>query len=276
MERKEAIVKLGLTQRTLKLMGSYHMAANTLLIDFKANPTMDLKAMKEILMERIGLDIPTCTCHRAKKRRKIPHAYEWLLDELVKHWAKYTFDPKLKCPNNRTNFVESFTSKIKKYKYKLIFSLLERKFMKTITNRLRISKEQKGKVVLKVKLLLVKAEKENQACRLTLAGKGIFEVFEGPTHFIIIPLSIDIKRGRPQTERRDITERGKEFTRSSTLKYSYCKQFGEDSPSYNKKRGKRRVRSPRKQGPLAKKSNTLHKPSSSRIATQPSSSNITG
>lgn len=76
----------------------------------------------------------------------------------------------MKCPNNTTSFVD-FNGKIEKYKYKPIFSLLEairRKFMQTIANKSRISKDWKGKVVPRVKLLLVKVKKESRACRLTL------------------------------------------------------------------------------------------------------------
>ncbi|KAJ8426558.1 hypothetical protein Cgig2_017074 [Carnegiea gigantea] len=230
------------------------------------------------------------TLEAIKKDSK--EAYEWLLDEPLKHWARYTFDHELKYANNTTNFEESFNGKIKKYRHKQIFLLLEairRKFMQTIANRSRISKDWKGKVVPRVKLLLVKAEKESRACRLTLAGRGIFEVLEGPTHFTIGPPSVEIKRGRPQTERmRDITERRKEFIRSITLKCSLCKQFGHNKrsnrkdgvlqilkdkgrPSYTEKRGKRKVGRPRKEGPLGKKSKTAHQPSSSGGASQPSS-----
>lgn len=94
------------------------------------------------------------------------------------------------------------------------------------------------------------------------------------------PPTVEIKRGRPQTEkRRDITERRKEFTRSITLKCILCKQFGhnkrsrrkdgvlqtlkgKDRPSYKEKRGQRKVRRPSKEGPLVKKSKTAHQPSS--------------
>ena len=46
------------------------------------------------------------------------------------------------------------------------------------------------------------------------------------------PSPIDIKRGRPPTERRrDVTEKRKEYSRSNTLKCSYCKQFGHNKRS---------------------------------------------
>ena len=41
------------------------------------------------------------TMEAIKKESK--EVYEWLLDELVEHWARYAFDPELKCPNNTTN-----------------------------------------------------------------------------------------------------------------------------------------------------------------------------
>jgi len=57
--------------------------------------------------------------------------------------------------------------------------------MKTIVDRANIAKQWKGKVVPRVKLLLVKAAKESRACRLTPVGRGIFEVIEGSTQFTI-------------------------------------------------------------------------------------------
>ncbi|KAJ8426862.1 LOW QUALITY PROTEIN: hypothetical protein Cgig2_008657 [Carnegiea gigantea] len=178
-------------------------------------------------------------------------------DYPVEHWARYTFDPELKCHGNTINFIESFNSKIEKYIYKTIFSLLEavrRKFMQIIANRSVISKDWKGKVVPRI----------------------------GP------PL-IDIKRDRPQTKRRrDITERRK-VVRSITLKCSNYKQFyhnkrshkidavleilnGKDRPSYKEKQGNRKVGRPRKEEPLAKKSKTSHQHSSSQAGSQASSS----
>ncbi|KAJ8428956.1 hypothetical protein Cgig2_003287 [Carnegiea gigantea] len=151
-------------------MASYHWVANTVIANFKANPPMDLKAMQEILMERHGLDISMHTCQRVKKRlnewiegnhresyarlleyietieaikKESKETYEWLLDELVEHQARYTFDPELKCPDNAANFIKSLNGKIEKYRYKPIFSLLEavrRKFMQIIANSSRISK----------------------------------------------------------------------------------------------------------------------------------------
>jgi len=297
-------------------------------------------------------------------KRESKRAYEWLMDEPVEHWARYTFDPEVKCPDNTTNFVESFNGKIEKFRYKPIFTLLEavrRKFMKTIADRGSIAKQWKGKVVPRVKILLQKIAKESRACRLTPAGRGIYEVIEGATQFTVDinthccdcmtwnisgipckhaarcilserlelesfvheaysvdrykqiydvcmkpipdpifwedrelpkigPPPIDIKRGRPQTERRrDVTEKRKEYSRSNTLKCSICKQFGhnkrshredgvlqilkgKDKPSYQEKRGKRKVGRPRKEGPPLKKSKTAEDPSSSKSTSQTSTS----
>ena len=33
-------------------------------------------------------------------KRESKRAYEWLMDEPVEHWARYTFDPEVKCPDN--------------------------------------------------------------------------------------------------------------------------------------------------------------------------------
>ncbi|KAJ8432621.1 hypothetical protein Cgig2_032902 [Carnegiea gigantea] len=103
----------------------------------------------------------------------------------------------------------------------------------------------KGKVVPRVKMLLVKAEKESQAFRLTPTGREIFEVLKRPTHFTV----------GPNTHHCDCM----------ILK-------GKDTPSYKEKRGKRKVGRPSKEGPPAKKSKTAHQLSSSRATSQPSSS----
>jgi len=110
------------------------------------------------------------------------------MDEPIEHWARYTFDPEVKCPYNTTNFVESFNGKIEKFWYTPIFTLLEavrRKFMKTIADKANIAKQWKGKVVPRVKLLPVKVAKESRACRLIPASRGILEVIEGATQFTV-------------------------------------------------------------------------------------------
>ncbi|KAJ8446094.1 hypothetical protein Cgig2_017596 [Carnegiea gigantea] len=49
------------------------------------------------------------------------------------------------------------------------------------------------------------------------------------------PPQVQVKRGRPQSERRrDISEGRKRFTQSSILKCSVCKQYGHNSRSYRK------------------------------------------
>ncbi|KAJ8432916.1 hypothetical protein Cgig2_004590 [Carnegiea gigantea] len=207
-----------------------------------------------------GLSILVIACNAYTKHvhkqimkaimKESKEAYEWQLDEHL------------------NTGLESFNGKIEKYRHKPIFSLLEairRKSVQIITNRSGISKDWKGKVIPRVKLLLVKVEKESRAYRLTPIGRGIFE---DERDYLKIRLSpVDIKRGMPQTKRkRDIMERRKEFNRSITLKCSYCKHFGhnkrsdikdgvdgvleilkgKDRPSNKEKRGKRKVGRPRK------------------------------
>jgi len=70
-------------------------------------------------------------------------AYEWLMGEPVELWARYAFPISIKCPDNTTNFVESFNGKIELFKYKSIFIILDeirRNFMKTIANRFNAAK----------------------------------------------------------------------------------------------------------------------------------------
>ncbi|KAJ8434692.1 hypothetical protein Cgig2_030262 [Carnegiea gigantea] len=198
-----------------------------------------------------------------KRERK--KAYEWLVDKPIEHWARFTFDPEVKCPNNTTNFVESFNGKIEKYRYKPIFTMLEairRKFMRTIINRAKLANY--------VKLLLVKAKKESRGCRLTPTSKGAFERLPQDK-----TPPIEIKRGRLQTERSDITEKIKDFFRSNTLKCSLFKQFGHNKRSHREQgvlqilKGIDKPR-PRKEGPLSKKSKTAYQLSSSQSASQTS------
>jgi len=100
-------------------------------------------------------------------------AYEWLLGEPVENWARYTFPVHLKCPDNTTNFVESFNGKIELYRHKPIFTLLEeirRKFVKTIANRFKVGKSWPGHVVPRVKMIITKTELESWGCVVTPAG----------------------------------------------------------------------------------------------------------
>ncbi|KAJ8439595.1 hypothetical protein Cgig2_024182 [Carnegiea gigantea] len=123
-------------------------------------------------------------------------SYEWLLGEPVENWARYTFPVHLKCPDNTTNFVESFNDKIELHRHKLVFTLLEeirRKFMKTIANRF-------------------KAERECPK---------------------LGPRPVQLKRGRPPCDRRrDKIEKRKVYNRTNTLRCSKCKQFGHNSKSH--------------------------------------------
>ncbi|KAJ8432614.1 LOW QUALITY PROTEIN: hypothetical protein Cgig2_032895 [Carnegiea gigantea] len=291
-------------------LASYHWIANTLLTDFKANPTMGLKVMQEIVMERHDLDIPIHTCQRAKRKAGAKlhmlfwaacnaytkYIYKQTMESIKKESKEayeYTFNPELKCPDNTTNFVESFNGKIEKYRSSQsshCWKLLEESLCKQLS---RISKDWKGKVVPKVKMLLVKAEKESKAFRLTPIGREIFEALKGPTHFTVDlnthhcdcmeetdcpkigPPPVEIKRGRPQTERRNLLEVSPSnvaSTNSLVITKGATERMGANRPSYKEKRGKRKVGRPNKEGPPVKKSKTTHQLSSSRVASQPSSS----
>ncbi|KAJ8422692.1 hypothetical protein Cgig2_017054 [Carnegiea gigantea] len=104
--------------------------------------------------------------------------YKWLFREPVENWARYTFPPKLKCPNNTTNFVESFNGKIEKLRHNPIFTLLEeirRKFMKTTAYIFKVVNCWTTVMVSRVKLLLVKGKLSSRECLVTPARRGIFE-----------------------------------------------------------------------------------------------------
>jgi len=92
-------------------------------------------------------------------------AHDHWASEPIEHWARYTFDLDLKCPDNTIDFVESFNGKIERYMYKPMCTLLEevkKKFMKMIYKRFEIASEWPGKVHPRVKSLLVTAKKESQ------------------------------------------------------------------------------------------------------------------
>ena len=94
----------------------------------------------------------------------------------------------MKCPDNTTNFVESFNGKIEKLRYMPIFTFLEeirRKFMKTIAHRFKAAKSWPSAVVLRVKLLLVKAELSSRESLVTPAGRRVFEVLDGVTSLTV-------------------------------------------------------------------------------------------
>ncbi|KAJ8422476.1 LOW QUALITY PROTEIN: hypothetical protein Cgig2_016078 [Carnegiea gigantea] len=200
--------------------------------------------------------------------------------------ARHTFDPELKCPDNTTNFVESFNGKIEKYRSSQsshCWKLLEGSLCKQLS---RISKDWKGKVVPRVKMLLVKAEKESRAFRLTPTGREIFEVLKGPTHFTVglnthyydcmdhlllksKEAGLKLEGGRSLLE---ASPSNATSANSLVITKGATERMGKDRPSYKEKRGKRKVGRPSKEGPPAKKSKIAHRLSSSRAASQPSSS----
>ena len=111
-------------------------------------------------------------------------AYEWLMDEPIELWARYTFPISIKCLDNTTNFVESFNGKIELFRYKPIFILLEeikRKFTKTIANRFNVAKTWIGHVLPRVKVMLIKIELES-SCIATPASRGVLKVLDGVLH----------------------------------------------------------------------------------------------
>ncbi|KAJ8444478.1 hypothetical protein Cgig2_024042 [Carnegiea gigantea] len=243
---------------------------------------------KKLIMERYGVALPRHTCDRAKKflnswvdgaklhllfwttyngynkhvhnqaieaiKKESVAAYDWLLGETVEHWARYTFPVHLKCPDNTTNFVESFNGKIELFRYKPVFTLLEeirRKFMKTIANRFKVAKSWPGHVVPRVKMIITKTKLESRGCIITLASRDPIFWKERECPKLGPPL-VQFKRGRPPSERRrDITEKRKVYTKSNTLRCSKCKQFGHNSRSHREsnvleiRRGKDKPRKPK-------------------------------
>jgi len=98
-------------------------------------------------------------------------AYKWSMAEPIELWARYTFPVSVKCPDNTSNFVESFNGKIELFRYKPIFILLKEirsKFMKTIANKFNVAKTWVGHVVPRVKVMLTKTELESRSCKVTL------------------------------------------------------------------------------------------------------------
>ncbi|KAJ8426704.1 hypothetical protein Cgig2_020691 [Carnegiea gigantea] len=245
------------------------------------------------------------TMEAIKKESK--EAYEWLCAEEEELWARYKFQADTKCPDNTTNFVESFNGKIGKFRYKPVWTLLEairKKFMSTIVRKFEITNGWSGKLCPRVTIQLKETEIAGRMCIIIPAGRGLFEVVEGNTHFkvdlnsgccdcrvwdisgipckyaircilrdrqdpesyvhdaytvekyraaydVIMkpvtdpifwedsdcprlgPPEIEVKRGRPPSERRrDGTEKRKSFSRSSTLRCSVCKQYGHNSRSH--------------------------------------------
>ncbi|KAJ8432529.1 hypothetical protein Cgig2_030321 [Carnegiea gigantea] len=116
-------------------------------------------------------------CNAYNKHKESIAAYEWLLGERVEHWARYTFCVHLKFPDNTPNFVESFNEKIELFRYK-----------------------PPGHVVPRVKILITKTELESRGCLVTLAGRGVFEVLDGSTTFIVNPAEECPKLGPPPVQ----------------------------------------------------------------------------
>ncbi|KAJ8422777.1 hypothetical protein Cgig2_008591 [Carnegiea gigantea] len=245
------------------------------------------------------------TMEAIKKESK--EAYEWLCAEEEELWARYKFQADTKCPDNTTNFVESFNGKIEKFRFKPVWTLLEairKKFMSIIVRKFEIANGWSGKLCPRVTIQLKETEIAGRMCIIIPAGRGLFEVVEGNTHFkvdlnsgccdcrvwdisgipckhaircilrdrqdpesyvhdaytvekyraaydVIMkpvtdpifwedsdcprlgPPEIEVKRGRPPSERRrDGTEKRKSFSGSSTLRCSVCKQYGYNSRSH--------------------------------------------
>jgi len=125
-----------------------------------------------------------------KIRDKDPGAYHWLRDnEKLELWARFKFDPTLKCDDNTNNFVESFNHAILKFRGLPILTMLE-EIRKLIGSRFvtRFDKSQKwnGKIVPYVHKKLLQIEMESRNCKNLLhAGQGEFDVMEGHTNFTV-------------------------------------------------------------------------------------------
>ncbi|KAJ8452794.1 hypothetical protein Cgig2_014557 [Carnegiea gigantea] len=149
-------------------------------------------------------------------KKESKEAYEWLCAEEEEPWAKYKFQADTKCPDNTTNFAESFNGKIEKFRYKPVWTLLEairKKFMSTIVRKFEIANGWSGKL-----------------CPRPVTDPIFWEDSDCPR---LGPPEIEVKRGRPPSERRrDGTEKRKSFSRSSTLRCSVCKQYGHNSRSH--------------------------------------------
>ncbi|KAJ8433889.1 hypothetical protein Cgig2_004611 [Carnegiea gigantea] len=239
-------------------MATHPWIAKELLIDYKANPTLKVVAetyyrkacvissqphmhQSTEAVEIIGAKLHTlfwtaCNAYTEHVHKQVMKAIKKVsvisYEEPVENWARYLFPPELKCLDNTTNFVEFFNGKIKKLKHKPIFLLSEeirRKFMKTITHRVK-----PGVVVPRVKLLLVKAELSSIECVVTPIGIGIFKVLDGVTSFIM----------DQNVHHCDCMQ----YTRSNTLRCSKCNQYGHNSRSHRKggvldiRRGKDKIR----------------------------------
>ncbi|KAJ8422473.1 hypothetical protein Cgig2_016075 [Carnegiea gigantea] len=182
-------------------LASFHWVANTLLTDFKANPTMGLKVMQEIVMERHGLDIPIHTRQRAKKKEWLRYSQkvrrEYVMCTTIEILAKIIQVQNCTCSSGQLVMLTQSmsTNRLCNPLRRNQKRLMNDYWMNYLNTRLesfngkieksRISKDWKGKVVPRVKMLLVKAEKQSRAFRLTPTGREIFEVLKGPTHFTV-------------------------------------------------------------------------------------------
>jgi len=119
-----------------------------------------------------------------------PGAYHWLREnEKLKPWARFKFEPTLKCDHNTNNFVESFDHAILKFRGLPILTMLK-EIRKLIGSRFvnRFDKSQRwiGMLVPYVHKKLIKIEMESRNCRnLIHAGQGEFDVTEGHTNFTV-------------------------------------------------------------------------------------------
>jgi len=125
-----------------------------------------------------------------KIRDKDPGAYHWLRDnEKLELWARFKFDPTLKCDDNTNNFVESFNHAILKFRGLPILTMLE-EIRKLIGSRFvtRFDKSQRwnGKLVPYVHKKLMHIEMESRNCtNLIHAGQEECDVIEGHTNFTV-------------------------------------------------------------------------------------------
>ena len=118
-------------------------------------------------------------------KKESKEAYEWLCAEEEELWTRYKFQADTKCRDNTTNFVESFNDKIKKFRYKLVFTLLgaiRKKFMSAIARKFEIVNGWSGKLCPRVTILLKETEIQSRMCIIIPTGRGLFEVVEGNTH----------------------------------------------------------------------------------------------
>jgi len=84
--------------------------------------------------------------------------------------------------------VEKFNSKIERFRYKHIMTLLEgvrNKWISNLARRAELASEWARKVTPKVKTMLTKLEIDTRCCKVIPAGEGEYSVIEARTTFII-------------------------------------------------------------------------------------------